>query len=137
MFVRSVGAPVDEIRGKVEALGLGSVREIDPFEALVPGDGVELDPRVGGKWRIAMHGEQVFVQEGEYLEIEPNRKLVMTWRSEMLEPAETRVTVELKPHGRDETELTLVHEAFNNVESKDGYDGGWAAILEKLSQTLA
>ncbi|NNL67247.1 MAG: SRPBCC domain-containing protein [Myxococcales bacterium] len=95
-----------------------------------------LDVRPGGKWRIAMHGEGVYVQEGEYLEVDPPRKLVMTWRSEMLENKDTTVTVELAPHGSGETELTKTHEAFNNAANRDGYEGGWGAIAEKLGRHL-
>ena len=95
-----------------------------------------LDVRVGGKWRIAMHGEGVYVQEGEYIEIDPPNKLVMTWRSDMLQGKETVVTVELAPHGADETELTLTHEAFDAEESRDSYHGGWGEIIRKLGETV-
>ena len=97
---------------------------------------VELDVQVGGKWRIAMHGEDVYVQEGEYLAIDAPRSLVMTWRSTMLEPAETKLTVVLAAHGTDQTELTLTHEAFNDSEYRDGYQGGWDSILGKLAKHL-
>lgn len=44
---------------------------------------VEIDFRVGGRFQILMHGtDQDYLQRGEYLEIEPPKRLVMTWISE-------------------------------------------------------
>ena len=106
-----------------------------PGEGITHAD-VELDAKLGGKWRIAMHGENLYVQEGEYLEFDPPRKLVMSWRSSMLEQAESTVTVTLAPHGDGETELTLTHEGFNTGETRDGYRGGWDYIFGKLVQHL-
>ena len=46
---------------------------------------VEVDFRVGGRFRIVMHGsEQEFTQTGEYLEIDPPRRLAFTWVSDFI-----------------------------------------------------
>src|SRR5881396_710846 len=41
------------------------------------GVGAELDPRPGGRYRIDVDGEHIAT--GHYREIEPPRRLVMTW----------------------------------------------------------
>jgi uncharacterized protein YndB with AHSA1/START domain len=101
---------------------------------------VEVDFRVGGRFRIAMHGaEQEFVQHGEYLEISPGKRLAFTWVSEWVDEPErhTRVSVSFEPGGEGETLLRLVHEELPVTETYDGHREGWASILEKLADHLA
>ena len=78
---------------------------------MCPGDTrhatVELDPRVGGKFRVVMHhGRGEAEHWGEYLAIEPPSRLSFTWISASTERRPTVVTVELFERGV-ETELVL------------------------------
>jgi uncharacterized protein YndB with AHSA1/START domain len=100
---------------------------------------VELDFRVGGRFRIAMHGTQDYDHHGEYLVIDPPQRLVFTWVSVWMPAAiaATRVTVSIAPAGRDGARLTLVHEELPNDESYQGHVDGWASILAKLAAHLA
>ena len=99
---------------------------------------VDLDFRVGGSFKIVMHGERDFSHHGEYLEIETDRRLVFTWVSEWLPPAErsTLVTVSLEPVGSDETRLLLVHERLPRGEAYAGHGDGWSNILDGLRQRV-
>ena len=55
----------------------------------------ELDPRVGGRYKIVMHGDRDFDHHGEYLVVDPPAKLSFTWISEGSEYQRSIVTVEL------------------------------------------
>ena len=102
------------------------------------GASVEVDFRVGGQFRIVMHGEQDFEQTGQYLEIEPNKRLVFSWISHWMPPEEahTRVSVTLEPEGDGDTRLTLVHDQLPETGSYDGHRDGWSTILDKLETRL-
>jgi uncharacterized protein YndB with AHSA1/START domain len=110
---------------------------------LVPGEmtraSVELDFRVGGRFRVAMHGEeQDYVQHGEYLEIDPPKRLVFTWVSEWMPEGEqhTRVSVSFEPVGADLTRLRLVHDQLPEGDGYEGHRGGWTSIVDKLAARL-
>lgn len=100
---------------------------------------VDLDFRVGGGFRIVMHGaEQDYPHRGEFLEIDPPKRLVLTWVSEWMpqDERETRVAVSFEPVGPDQTRLVLVHEHLPVGPSYDGHAEGWATILHKLAASL-
>jgi uncharacterized protein YndB with AHSA1/START domain len=99
---------------------------------------VDLDFRVGGKFEITMHGDADFRQQGRYVEIEPDRKIVMEWISEWMPEGErhTRVTVTFEASGDDATRLTLIHEELPASDAYDGHEAGWAQIFECLHSEL-
>lgn len=97
----------------------------------------ELDLRVGGEYRIVMRdGDgKTHSPSGTYEEIVPNERLVFTWKwanSELV----TRVTVELRALGENETELTLLHEGFPDAETRDSHEQGWNGCLARLPTAL-
>lgn len=100
---------------------------------------VELDFRVGDSFTIAMHGaEQDYLHRGEYLEIDPPSRLVMTWESLWQPEGETRTRVEVtfEPVGAGETRIVLVHDELPDTGIYDGHEQGWQTILAKLEQHL-
>jgi uncharacterized protein YndB with AHSA1/START domain len=97
---------------------------------------VELDPRVGGRFRILMQHEQDGCGEhqGEYLAIEPPSLLSFTWISAATDLRPTVVTVEL--HAQDGgTELVLTHRRLP-PERVDGHRRGWTDIVRWLEREL-
>jgi len=142
-----------ETSGKVPTVRLSKImpaRREDVFAAwldargmaswMCPGDigktEAEIDARVGGKFRIAMHGaEKTYVMTGEYVEIDPPARLVFTWESNVM-TGESLVTLEFLENG-DECELVLTHERLADAESAANHEKGWASILEKLAARLA
>jgi uncharacterized protein YndB with AHSA1/START domain len=95
----------------------------------------EVDPRVGGRFRIVMrhsHGEDE--HRGRYLIIEPPSLLSFTWQSAHTDLAETVVTVELIERGSG-TELILTHRGLPPARI-DAHDKGWTDILRKLGLVL-
>lgn len=109
---------------------------------LCPGPGVkssvvEMDLRVGGAFRIDMHGGSgVAVHTGHYREIIPPSRLVFTWRSAVTQHRDTLVTIELAVHP-DGTELTLTHTALLDEASRTAHQGGWRHIVDTLATWLA
>jgi uncharacterized protein YndB with AHSA1/START domain len=95
----------------------------------------EVDPRVGGKFRIVMmHGREEFEHTGEYLIIQPPARLSFTWVSKATDHRQTEVTIDFleRPGG---TELILTHRRLpsSQVES---HRRGWTDILRDLQETL-
>lgn len=96
------------------------------------------DGTLGGKFRIVMQepeGEK-HIAYGEYTEMIPDEKLVFSWSWEVEEgdPISTTVTVLLKPIDDEKTELTLIHEGFEDIENRDGHNDGWSSGLNRLAQ---
>jgi uncharacterized protein YndB with AHSA1/START domain len=97
---------------------------------------VEVDARVGGKFRIVMvKGEGPVEHWGEYLAIEPPSLLSFTWHSVNTDLRATVVTVELHEEGTG-TELILTHRRLPTARV-DAHKKGWTEIVQKLGATLA
>ena len=99
---------------------------------------VEVDPRVGGKFRIVMHRERGAGGDvehwGEYLAIEPPTRLSFTWISVHTDLRPSVVTIELAERGIA-TELTLTHRRLP-ANQVDAHRKGWTEIVRKLGATL-
>lgn len=97
---------------------------------------VDLEPRVGGHFRIVMRASQArFVNTGEFLVLDRPSKLQFTWISSRWDHQETLVTVEL--HARAAScELILTHERFPVTHSAAQLTTGWTSMLEKLQIRL-
>jgi uncharacterized protein YndB with AHSA1/START domain len=96
---------------------------------------VEMDPRVGGKFRIVMmHGREQFEHTGEYLIIEPPARLSFTWISRATDHKPTEVTIEFleRPDG---TELVLTHRRLPPAQLESHRDG-WSSIFLGLQERL-
>lgn len=101
-------------------------------------DEVSLDVRVGGSYHIAMRRPdgEVWTVRGVYQDVQPGKRLAMTWKWDEEHPAdeqETLLTIELTPHGRG-TELTLTHERFTSEESRGNHEHGWNSMLDKMEK---
>ena len=105
----------------------------DP-ERLVSWMGVAalIDPRPGGQLRIDANGRDVVL--GEYLEVEPPRRLGFTWGFDgpdpPVAPGSTRVEVTLEPDGEG-TLVTLRHHGLPDA-SRDEHRLGWTTALARL-----
>ena len=99
---------------------------------------VELDLRVGGRWRIAFEGHDGSGHEasGVYLVVEPPHRLVFTWRRRGMPEADSQVTIELRPVDGG-TELNFRHEQFRDVAVRDDHEGGWLPTFAKLDAFMA
>lgn len=97
---------------------------------------VEVDARIGGRFRIVMRKPQGDVEHrGEYLVIEPPSRLSFTWISVNTENRPSVVTIELVEVDAG-TELILTHRRLPPTQV-DGHTQGWTDILGKLEAALS
>jgi uncharacterized protein YndB with AHSA1/START domain len=96
---------------------------------------VDVDPRVGGKFRIVMlQGREEFEHTGEYLIIEPPARLAFTWISQATDHRSTEVTIDfLERQGG--TELVLTHRRLPSAQV-ESHRGGWTDALRELQDRL-
>jgi uncharacterized protein YndB with AHSA1/START domain len=101
------------------------------------GVGALLDPRPGGALRIEANARDVVL--GEYVEVEPPRRVVFTWGFDgpapMVAAGSTRVEVTLEPDG-DGTLLVLHHHGLGGPP-RDAHDEGWTHYLARLARAAA
>lgn len=108
---------------------------VDPDKATRwMGQSASLDPRPGGLYRIEIiPGE---VAKGEFVELEPPRRLVYTWgwepggRAGKIPPGSTRIEIELIPAG-DGTTLRFRHD-LPSAEAAESHAVGWDHYFERL-----
>jgi uncharacterized protein YndB with AHSA1/START domain len=102
----------------------------------------ESDWKKGAAWRI-MRPDGVVADSGEVLEIEPHKRLVLSWRNEfrpeLTAEGHSRLTYQLEQQG-DMVKLMLTHEMPHIEAGKskliDAVSSGWPAILSSLKSLL-
>jgi uncharacterized protein YndB with AHSA1/START domain len=99
----------------------------------------ESDWKPGSSWRIMIPDGRV-ADSGEVVEIEPNKRLVLSWRNEfkpeLRAEGYSRMTYELEQQG-EMVKLTVVHE-MEKPGSKfiEAVSNGWPVILASLKSLL-
>jgi uncharacterized protein YndB with AHSA1/START domain len=91
------------------------------------------DPQVGGHFSLTTPNAAMGF-DGEYLELEPPRRIVQSWRWTGDEQP-SRVTIELTPAGGG-TDLVVVHDQLD-AETVEPYRAGWQSCFERLPAYLA
>ena len=93
------------------------------------------DLRVGGAWRsdgVSADGKPFSVR-GEFLEIEPPRRLVQTWSYDWGPPQVTTIRYQIDPIPSG-SRVTVWHEGFGaNTQSCEDHALGWERVLGWLS----
>ena len=95
--------------------------------------------RAGASWKLMLPDGRV-ADSGEVLEIDPPRRLVLSWRNEfkpeLRDDLPTRMTCELEPQG-DMVKLTLIHECeAPGSKLIEAVSGGWPLVLASLKSLL-
>jgi len=99
----------------------------------------ESEWKPGASWRIMLPDGRV-ADSGEILEMEPQRRLVVSWRNEfkpeLYKEGYSRATFELEQQG-ESVKLTVIHE-IEKTGSKfiEAVSGGWPLILASLKSLL-
>jgi uncharacterized protein YndB with AHSA1/START domain len=110
---------------------------VDPSKfSLWMGVGAELDPRPGGRVRIDVDGEHVAL--GEFREVDPPHRFVMTWgweNSDAVPAGSTTVEITLTPEGAG-TILRLRHLGLPNEKEKRSHNAGWKQYTGNLAALL-
>jgi len=102
----------------------------------------QADGRVGGRFRLEVQtADGAHVVAGEYRELLPARRIVMSWVYEgpMVPTGKepTTVTVELRPSASN-TEVSVRHEGLKNPTYREAIrQGAWAEALTQLDSWLA
>ena len=96
----------------------------------------KIDFRVGGRYSFKTETGAHF--EGSFLEIEKNKKIVMTWETPLCAKA-TKVTMEFGPWGDDKKHsyVELIHEGFSKAEEGIAHHMGWNIVLEKIQDRVS
>jgi uncharacterized protein YndB with AHSA1/START domain len=93
----------------------------------------------GAPWRLSK-ADGSLMDSGEVLEIDPPRKLVLSWRNEfdpaLREEGHSRMTCTIEPQ-EGSVKLTVIHE-MTRPGSKfiEKVSGGWPMILASLKSLL-
>lgn len=93
----------------------------------------DLDPRPGGVYRIWMDADTV--ARGEFVEVEPPRRVVFTWGwegNDSLPPGSTTVELILQADG-DATILRLRHTGLPDGEAAAMHEEGWILFTGRLA----
>jgi uncharacterized protein YndB with AHSA1/START domain len=99
---------------------------------------VEMDLRVGGRYRIEVSGQNAsVVATGTYHAISPAEKLTFSFGWEeapmpVFDTGETIVTVEFRPSG-DGTDVVLTHERLRGEAMFEFHEMGWTECFERLA----
>jgi len=102
---------------------------------------VEVDARFGGHFRLEIpKQEEVHVVTGEYREIVPGQRIVMTWVYDgpmgSAEKMEALLRVDIRRHGPT-TEVELHHDHLTNPVYRDTIKrGAWTRALDELQNVL-
>jgi uncharacterized protein YndB with AHSA1/START domain len=95
-----------------------------------------VDLRPGGSYRFEVIPGHT--ASGEFVELDPPRRLVYTWGWEPGEdgpgpvpPGSSTVEIELQPDGRG-TQLRFTHRDLPNAEAAESHAHGWDHYLERL-----
>jgi len=99
----------------------------------------DCDWKVGSSWKLMIPDGRVG-DSGEVLEIEPARKLVLSWRNEfkpeLHAEGDSRLTYTLEPQG-DMVKLTVAHEMDKpNSKLIEGVSNGWPMVMASLKSLL-
>jgi uncharacterized protein YndB with AHSA1/START domain len=98
----------------------------------------EADLRIGGKWRSGMRspdGDE-YIHAGEYLEIDPPSRLVLThkWEANDLEPrVTTEITITLNERN-GKTDMMFVQSGLGSRESAASHKHGWTGAFDNLAR---
>lgn len=98
----------------------------------------ETDLRVGGQFRVRfrMLDGTEHESSGVYREMDPPKRLAMTWLWQGEDTAESLVTVDFRPL-EDGTELTFTHSRLPTRASRDIHLEGWNDAIDKLEVMFA
>jgi uncharacterized protein YndB with AHSA1/START domain len=115
---------------------------VDPEKATRwMGETAELDPRPGGIYRVGVIPGNTAA--GEFVEVDPPRRLVWTWGWEAghegehaVPPGSSTIEVELIPDGEGTT-LRFTHSGLPGAEAVKQHAHGWEHYLGRLQTAAA
>ena len=111
---------------------------VDPDKATAwMGQKASFDPRPGGHYRVDVIPGHTAL--GEFVELDPPRRLVYTWGWEKgesgpnaVQPGSSTIEIELVPEG-DGTRLRFLHRDLPDTDAADSHAHGWDHYLARLT----
>jgi uncharacterized protein YndB with AHSA1/START domain len=95
------------------------------------------DVRVGGRWRASGVARGApYALEGEFLEVDPPRKLVQTWHIAGAPGTPSTVTYLLEPISGG-TRLTVHHAGLGAPDQRENVGAGWRSSFDRLAEILS
>ena len=93
----------------------------------------EVDARIGGRFhvRFRMEDGSEHGSAGTFEQLDPPRRLVMSWAWDTEPGVVSRVEVDLRAIDSG-TELTFTHALLPDAASRDSHRDGWNGALDKL-----
>jgi uncharacterized protein YndB with AHSA1/START domain len=101
---------------------------------------IELDLRVGGRYRIAMQPPEgdLFYLSGEFREVDPPFRLAYTFVWEDPDPDDVETVVELSFGNLGEsTEVVFTQAPFKTDARRELHRNGWTESLDKLKKVIS
>jgi uncharacterized protein YndB with AHSA1/START domain len=108
-------------------------------EAEIPLETVSMDVRPGGAWKLTMYaepGRRRIDWHGEYVEVEPPERLVLTLSDEPQGDGYALVTVVLSDLGGDRTEMAFEQTGPLPPELVDAAKQGWGVFFDRIDVRL-
>ena len=100
---------------------------------------VRVDPRVGGQVRVVMrdpHKDVRYGGGGEYVEIDPPRRLVFTWTwDDDREQVQQLIEIEFE-ESDGVTTMRFTHNDLWNDEAVASHEEGWNAAFDNLARVV-
>jgi uncharacterized protein YndB with AHSA1/START domain len=107
-------------------------------EAEIPLDTVAMDVRPGGAWRATMlYGGREIRWSGEYVEVQPPERLVLTISDQPRDVPGELVVVALRDLGDGRTEMLVEQHGTMPPEAYEATRGGWGGFLDRMAERLA
>ena len=100
----------------------------------------EGDVRVDGKWsvRFGPTPDEIYTEEGEYLEVDPPHKLVYTNTFTFPDGRSfTTLNVVMFEAVNGGTRLVIEDRGYPSAEQRDGHQQGWPSFLDMFERHLA
>ena len=111
---------------------------VDPEKATRwMGTSATIEARPGGEYRCEVLPGHI--ARGQYVELDPPRRLVFTWGWEkgggedsVVRPGSSTIEIELTPEGEG-TRLRFVHRDLPSAEAAESHGHGWDHYLPRLA----
>jgi uncharacterized protein YndB with AHSA1/START domain len=100
---------------------------------------LEIDPQPGGDYTFEMQPPEgeAFRLSGEFLQVDPPRRLIYTFRWDPPDPDDRETVVNLSLEDRGgQTEVELTQGEFITEERRALHEGGWADSFDRLANLL-
>jgi uncharacterized protein YndB with AHSA1/START domain len=106
----------------------------------VPLSTVFMDVRPGGAWRLTMYAgpdRREMHWKGEYVEVQPPERLVLTMSDQPGEDRYELITIELIDIGDGRTEMHFEQRGHLPPEMYERTKAGWAGFFDRIAARLA